>query len=125
MRRPTPLLPALLVAVLMVVLQACDDGGQEVLALGDVDHGRELFVGYGCGACHQVGGIRQARGRVGPDLDGLADQRMIAGSLPNTPEQLAAFIQNPQQHAPGTGMPDVGVTPDDAEDLVAFLLDQG
>jgi cytochrome c len=117
-----PLLPVLLVGLLVAVLGGCGEDRREV-ALGDADHGRELFVGYGCGACHQLSGVRQAVGHVGPRLDGLAEQRIIAGALPNTPERVAAFIQDPPAHVPGTGMPNVGVTPDDAADLAAFLLE--
>lgn len=123
--RPRPWLPLALVAAMLAGLQACDRDPAPGAAGGDPQHGRELFVGYGCGACHQVSGVRQAVGRVGPDLDDLPDQRMVAGQLPNTPELVAAFIQNPQQTAPGTGMPDVGVTAEDAADLVAFLFDEG
>ncbi|MFA9431602.1 cytochrome c family protein [Egicoccus sp. AB-alg2] len=124
MRTPRPLFPVLAVVGVVGLLQGCDDGGQPV-AFADVEHGREQFVGYGCGACHQVDGIRQARGRVGPDLSDLPDQRIVAGQLPNTPEQVSAFIQNPQEYAPGTGMPNLGVTPEDAEAITAFLFDQG
>jgi cytochrome c len=126
-RRPArtvgPSLVWVAVVAIAVALTACGSDDAEV-AIGDADHGRELFVGYGCGACHQVGGVRQAVGRVGPQLDGLADQRIIAGSLAMTPEHLAAFIENPQEHAPGTGMPDVGVSSDDAADIAAFLLER-
>jgi cytochrome c len=118
----TPWVPLLLVAVLTVVLGACG-GGPEV-ELGDADRGRDHFVGYGCAACHQHGDVRQAVGNVGPRLDDLAEQRIIAGGLPNTPEMLAAFIQDPPAHVPGTGMPNVGVTSEDAADLAAFLLER-
>jgi putative membrane protein len=47
----------------------------------------------------------------GRRLDDLAEQRIIAGSLPNTPEHVAAFIQDPQGTVPGTGMPNLGVSP--------------
>jgi cytochrome c len=119
---PAPWLPLLLVVVLTAVLSACGQDRREI-ELGDAERGRELFVGYGCGACHQLGGVRQAVGHVGPRLDGLADQRIVAGSLPNTPEHVAAFIQDPQELVPGTGMPDVGVSAEDAADLAAFLLE--
>lgn len=114
--------PFLAVLALLAAVAACGDETPEV-AIGDASHGRELFVGYGCGACHQVGGVRQAVGRVGPRLDDLHEQRIIAGVLPNTPELLAAFLQDPPAYAPNTAMPDVGVTPEDAADLAAFLLE--
>jgi cytochrome c len=121
-RDAAPWLPLLLVVALVALLGACGEDRQQIAA-GDADHGRELFVGYGCGACHQLGGVRQAVGHVGPRLDGLAEQRIIAGVLPNTPELLAAFIREPQAHAPNSGMPNVGVTPEDSIDIAAFLLE--
>lgn len=109
----------------LAALGACDQGSDpQPTAVGDADHGRALFVEYGCAACHQVRGVRTADGRVGPALDGLRDQRIIAGVLPNTPEFLAAFIQQPQEYAPNTAMPDLDVGPEDAGHLTAFLLER-
>lgn len=120
---------ALLVVILLGVSSCANDRGESTtgdaagVALGDAEHGRELFVGYGCGACHRMEGVASADGRVGPDLDGLADQRIIAGVLANTPGFLAAWIQDPQAYSADTGMPDVGVTEQDAVDIAAFLLE--
>jgi cytochrome c len=114
--------PFLVVVVLLAAVAACGDETPDV-TIGDASNGRELFIGYGCGACHQVGGVRQAVGRVGPNLDDLHEQRIIAGVLPNTPELVAAFLQDPSAYAPNTAMPDLGVTPEDAADLTAFLLE--
>lgn len=130
-RRSRPWAPAAFVIALLLGLAACSgDRGSGTSAefagadLGDSERGRELFVGYGCGACHQVSGVRSAVGRVGPDLDDLADQRIIGGVLPNTPEQLAAWIRDPRAYSRDTGMPDVGVTEDDSYDIASFLLDR-
>jgi cytochrome c2 len=119
-------LPALgLFAASVIVVVSCANGTtQQQVAHGDVERGQELFIEYGCAACHQVSGVRQAVGRVGPSLDDFAEQRIIAGVLPNTPGHLAAWIQQPSEYAPNTGMPDVGVTDEDAPHLVAFLLDR-
>lgn len=121
-----------LVAGVLLTVTACTEGrGSEVTSdatvsgVGDAAEGRELFIGYGCGACHQVSGVRGADGRVGPDLDGLADQRIIAGVLTNTPERLAAWIRDPRAYSQDTGMPDVGVTEEHSADIAAFLLEQG
>jgi cytochrome c2 len=132
-RRPTGWLPALLAVSVAATITSCVQGQRGAsttgpgtaagVEFGDADRGRELFVGYGCGACHQHGGVAVASGRVGPALDDLADQRVIAGMLPNTPEMLAAWIRSPQAYARGTGMPDLGVTEADAADIAAFLLE--
>lgn len=88
---------------------------------GDPDRGRSAIHALGCGGCHEIAGIRTARGRVGPPLLAVGRQAYIAGLLPNTPANLSAWLQNPPAIAPGTAMPDVGVTPAQARDIVAYL----
>ncbi len=91
--------------------------------LGDADAGRgkTLLASYGCGACHVIPGIRHATGRVGPKLEDLVHQMYIAGVLPNTPDDLTAWIQHPQQIDPLTAMPNLGVSEPEARDMVAYL----
>src|SRR4051794_3672173 len=52
--------------------------------------GRQVILGAGCGACHEIPGIMTARGRIGPSLDGVAARAMVGGVLPNTPDNLAS-----------------------------------
>jgi cytochrome c1 len=75
----------------------------------------------GCGACHVIPGIRMAQGRVGPELRDLRRQVYIAGSLPNTPENLVAWVRQPQHIDPATAMPNLGLTQQDAADIAAYL----
>ncbi|MEX2672943.1 MAG: c-type cytochrome [Phycisphaeraceae bacterium] len=88
---------------------------------GDVQRGRAAIIAHGCGACHTIPGIREARGRVGPQLIRFRDQTYIAGRLPNTPDQLLAWIQNPRDLVPGTAMPNLGVSEAEARDIVTYL----
>lgn len=88
---------------------------------GDPEHGKQLIQGYGCGSCHVIPGIHDANGLVGPPLYFFSRRTMIAGELPNTPENLARWVQHPPQVEPGTAMPDLGLTPDQAKDVVAYL----
>lgn len=135
LRLPAGWLPVALAVLVAALITACAQGQRgasttgpgvaDGVEYGDAEHGRELFVGYSCGACHQHAGIATASGRVGPPLDDLADQRIIAGVLPNTPEMLAEWIRSPQAYDADTGMPDLGVTEEDAADLAAFLLEGG
>jgi cytochrome c2 len=76
---------------------------------------------YGCGACHAIPGVPGARGAVGPPLAGFAGRAIVAGSLPNTPENLVRWIRDPQGIAPGTAMPNLGVSVADARDIAAYL----
>ena len=56
-----------------------------------------------------------------PTLAGLAGRMYIAGLLPNSPENLIRWIEDPTAIDPQTAMPDVGVTPSDARDIAAYL----
>jgi len=44
--------------------------------------------------------------------------------LPNTEQNLVNWIRDPQQIEPGTAMPTLGVTEDDARAISAFLYRQ-
>jgi len=49
----------------------------------------------------------------------------IAGeSIQNTPENLTRWIQDPPSLKPGTRMPNLGLTQQEARDLAAFLYSQ-
>jgi cytochrome c1 len=86
-----------------------------------VENGRLLLRQYGCGGCHEIPGVAAARGNVGPPLDRLAKRVYLAGRLPNTPENLAAWIRHPRKLDPRTAMPDMQVTEAHARDMVAYL----
>ena len=96
-------------------------------AAENAERGRALIAGgaYGCAACHTIPGIRSPRGIVGPDLSGFARRPFIAGQHPNTAEVLVAFLQNPPALAPRTGMPNVGLSLEDARDIAAYLYAMG
>jgi cytochrome c oxidase subunit 2 len=59
---------------------------------------------------------------IGPNLANVGARTYIgAGTLKNTDENLARWIQNPQLIKQGVLMPNLGVKPDEARSLVAFL----
>jgi cytochrome c1 len=68
-----------------------------------------------------IPGVPAARGLVGPPLTAWASRAFIAGQLPNRPEHLVRWIQNPQAVEPRTAMPDLGVSLADAQDIAAYL----
>ncbi len=84
-------------------------------------NGRRLIASYGCGSCHAIPGIPGADATVGPPLEQFYRRHYIAGQLTNTSQNLAQWIQNPQQIKPGTGMPNLGVSEDEARDMAAYL----
>ncbi|HEX7020125.1 MAG TPA: c-type cytochrome, partial [Gemmatimonadaceae bacterium] len=67
--------------------------------------GQHLFVSGPCAMCHTVRGT-PALADVAPDLTHLASRGTIAaGTLPNTPGNLEAWIANAQALKPGVKMP--------------------
>jgi cytochrome c2 len=87
----------------------------------DVERGREALHQYACSACHQIPGVTGSQSLVGPPLQGIAGRRLIAGTLANTPENMASWLLQTQQLKPGTAMPQMGVAPQDARDMAAYL----
>jgi cytochrome c len=83
--------------------------------------GRALIARYGCGSCHSIPGIPGADAVAAPPLGRFYERSYIAGQLSNTEENLVQWIQDPQAIEPGTAMPDLGVTQDEARDMAAYL----
>ena len=88
---------------------------------GDPENGKLLLRQFGCGGCHEIPGVADAKGRVGPPLAGVATRIYLAGVLPSTPANMAAFIRDPRRFAPRTVMPDLGVSEAHARDMAAYL----
>jgi cytochrome c2 len=112
-----------MVAALALVLSlaACGAAPAPTKAIGDPVRGKVLVGRQACGACHQIPHIPQADGMVGPPLAGVARRTIIAGYLPNTPDNMARWVQSPQSVAPGNAMPDMGLSDRDARDIAAYL----
>jgi cytochrome c len=107
------------------VLSSCL-GGQETSGYavrmdGNAKHGKELIETYGCGSCHTIPGLNAAQGLVGPPLMFFSRRTMIAGELPNSPENLVRWIRDPKAVEPGTAMPTLGLTEYEAHDVAAYL----
>jgi len=75
----------------------------------------------GCGACHEIPGVDWPRGRLGPSLVGFDDIGLIAGAVPNTAQNLAAFVRNAPAVKPGSTMPPVPLTEEEARAIAAYL----
>lgn len=86
-----------------------------------VARGAQAFMDRACFACHSIAGT-DARGTVGPNLTLFGTRTSVgAGLLENTPENLAAWIRNPQAVKPGNQMPVLGVPEEDIQAIVAYL----
>lgn len=105
--------------------QANSQPGPRAVTDSSIANGRRLIASYGCGSCHSIPDIPGADAMVGPPLDRFYARSYIAGQFPNTWDNLIAWIQNPQQMKPGTAMPNLGVTEDEALDIAAYLYRTG
>jgi cytochrome c1 len=88
---------------------------------GDPGQGEAAIARYGCGSCHVIPGVHRARGLVGPPLTDFARRSYIAGNVFNTPTNLIAWIRAPDSVEPGTAMPTLGVSEQEARDISAYL----
>lgn len=108
------------------LLGGCDRGpdptpARPLLYGGNPRVGASLIRAYGCGACHTIPRVRGADGKVGPPLTEFAHRSYIAGNLSNEPQNLIAWIMDPQAIEPGTAMPALGVTEEQARNIAAYL----
>jgi hypothetical protein len=95
--------------------------GDRHVASGDVALGREAIANYGCGSCHRVPGVVGAFGTVGPSLAAMRSRSVIAGTLPNTPANVARWIMNAPAVDSTTAMPNLQVDPITAAHMAAYL----
>jgi len=89
----------------------------------DADADKALVGQKGCGGCHTIPGVAGATGTVGPNLAGVAARNRIAGGAVanNGPDDLKKWILDPPASKPGTLMPKLGLTDDEATRIAAFL----
>jgi cytochrome c1 len=126
---PQPLLAARkcaawwLFACTAAALVGCDSDlpAPPRVAGGDVARGRLMLAQYQCGSCHQIPGVDNARGLTGPGLDVFGRRSYVAGFLPNYPDALVRWIVDPPALKPGTAMPAMGVSAEDARHMAAYL----
>ncbi len=84
--------------------------------------GQLVFEQQACINCHTVMGT-VANGRYGPDLTHLMSRATLAsGAMPNTPENLKAWIEDPNVFKPGSLMPAMHLTDRQNAQITAYLL---
>ncbi len=86
--------------------------------------GQIVLRQYACHACHRIEGVVGPDTSVGPALADWRSRRYIAGTLPNTPENLVRWIVDPAGVSPETLMPDLGVPEAHAREMAEFLFAQ-
>jgi cytochrome c oxidase subunit 2 len=82
--------------------------------------GHALFSAR-CAVCHAVRGT-DAAGSRGPDLTHVAGRLFIAaGTLPNTPGNMAGWLADSQHAKPGSLMPSMRLTAAELQSLSAYM----
>ncbi len=82
--------------------------------------GAKIFSNSPCTTCHRIDGV--SKGFIAPDLSHFGTRTTMAGGImPNTPENVAKWITDPQALKPGALMPALGLQGQQLGDLVAYL----
>jgi aldose sugar dehydrogenase len=89
----------------------------------------EGLYGQRCASCHALDG----QSRIGPALNGVLGRRiggldgyqyslaLTASAQSWSAGELRRYLLAPDEYFPGTRMPNIGLTPEQADSLVAFL----
>ncbi len=86
--------------------------------------GEKYFATSPCISCHLINGVtNNANAKlIGPNLTHFGARQWIAGGVVNnTPENLAAWIKDPQAVKPGSDMPKLNLSQSQIDELVAYL----
>ena len=96
---------------------------QPAVDRAEVAEGKRVFQSTACVNCHVVSGTI-GTGEYGPDLTHLMSRDTIAsGILPNTTDNLRAWIKDPEALKPGSRMPAMKLSDKDLDALTAYLAD--
>lgn len=86
-----------------------------------VAEGAAVFQHNACISCHTIAGT-VSTGRFGPDLTHLASRETLAsGTVPNTPENIRKFVDDPAHFKPGALMPPMHLDNHDLDAVTAYL----
>ncbi|CAN5809427.1 hypothetical protein BH23ACT5_BH23ACT5_08120 [soil metagenome] len=115
------------VAIVATALVACTGHGPRsdrpvIPVAGEPEVGRAAIVEHGCGSCHRIPGIPNADALVGPPLEAWSRRAFVAGILPNSADNLARFIADPEAIRPGTAMPNLELDEQEVAAIVAYLF---
>jgi cytochrome c oxidase subunit 2 len=88
---------------------------------GEAAEGKAIYARSACVGCHTIQGV--SVGVLGPDLTHFGSRTTLgAGLLPNTPDNLVAWLRDPAALKPAVKMPDLGLGEPEARALAAYLL---
>ena len=88
--------------------------------------GRTLFTIKGCATCHRHDGLNVARLSFGGETIRVSESFLVAGAPDLThyqpePDFVRQWLSDPRAIRPNTTMPNLGLTEDEIEALLAFL----
>jgi cytochrome c oxidase subunit 2 len=87
-----------------------------------VSEGQAVFLHNACISCHRIAGT-VATGQFAPDLTHFASRDTLAsGAVPNTPENVRAFVDDPAHFKPGALMPPMHLNSHDLDAVTAYLV---
>jgi cytochrome c len=111
----------------MLLISACQNDEPEPVQVegGDAARGEELVMAYDCGSCHYIPGVADSSGHDAPGLQLWANRAFVAGAAPNRPENVIAFLVDPQSIQPGSAMPTLGISEEEARHIAQFLYTIG
>jgi len=112
---------AALALACVAALAGCKEERASNVPGGDIEQGLRLVTQYQCGACHVIPGVQGAAGDSGPSLDYIGRLSYIAGGTPNSPDNMVRWLQLPHAIKPGTEMPAMGLTEQEARHMAAYL----
>jgi cytochrome c oxidase subunit 2 len=86
----------------------------------DAAVGAQVFTSAGCAGCHAISGV--STGAVGPDLTHFKSRSVFAGAIfENTDNNLRLWLANPPRQKPGSVMPNLNLSADQINQLIAYL----
>jgi cytochrome c oxidase subunit II len=86
-----------------------------------IEPARATFLSLSCVNCHTVSRTFAA-GTFGPDLSHLMSRESLgAGVIPNTRENLRAWVRDPQAIKPGNLMPNMQLNDRELDEVVTYL----
>lgn len=111
----------LAMAALLALAAGCGKPAVMQVEGGSAERGRQLIQEYGCVSCHAIPGIAHVGANVGPPLGKMGKRVYVGGVLPNMPDELISWLQNPPAMDPRTAMPNLGISEAEARDIAAYL----
>lgn len=111
-------------AIALHLAASADEGGPA--PSGSLARGRALFEEKTCSTCHVFSGARTPPPKA-LDPRAVPRERALAPDLRYARERLipakvVAYLLDPAAVKPGAAMPKLGLTPEEAADLAAFVL---